>query len=755
MHSSVNAHSEFNGRLLCFVLAAILPFAGFIAWQGFEIREKRLAEAVQRAQHLAQIATGSFQSTIVEARLLLVNAARAPDVNGSAPSCSDTLALMQGSHPWANGMFVIGGDGIVRCTTVPGTLGVNFSDRDEYRMAKAETGFAVTDAFVGKVRRIPMTLATLPFVSAATGAKELLAVTIDLSGFDDLSDRVGSPSGARVFLLDSQATVISSYPRQPGLTGQPLPSASIRDAIQRAPSGEIETAWLDGNRVLAFHAGIPGSRLRVIVAFDQEVVLANLRRGLWQAIALFGIVAGATGSLVWFAGTAFFVKPLKRLIDLLSAALDNMDQGLMVVDADGKLSVCNARAIRLLDLPRSLVEKHPSAADVLKFQEQRGDFAGLPDEVRANVVPDESGRSTYERTTAAGTTIEVRSVPFAAGGIVRTYTDVSEKRAQERRLAEREAQYRLIAERSGDMIFQLDLDFVRRYVSPASLQLIGYAPEELVGTKPASMIHPDDVGHVQASYRAVADGAERAVVVNRIRHRNGTWKWVEGELTIVREPVTGKPSGIQGALRDISVRKASEDELKATHAQLAEAHRALEKVARQDGLTGLANRRHLNEILTTEVLRARRHATALSLVMIDIDHFKKFNDTYGHLKGDDCLCRVAEAIKRSAKRPGDVAARFGGEEFAVLLPETDAEGAQCVAETVCAAIRAEAITHAASPFERVTVSVGWATVAGHDVHIEHLVDAADQQLYEAKRSGRNCVKGPAANDLTVPSRAMA
>lgn len=105
----------------------------------------------------------------------------------------------------------------------------------------------------------------------------------------------------------------------------------------------------------------------------------------------------------------------------------------------------------------------------------------------------------------------------------------------------------------------------------------------------------------------------------------------------------------------------------------------LEAYARQDGVTGLACRRHLNETLTKEVLRARRNAKSLSFVMIDVDHFKKYNDTYGHPKGDDCLRRIAAIIKKSAARPADLPARFGGEEFAILLPETDSVGARSVA----------------------------------------------------------------------------
>jgi diguanylate cyclase (GGDEF)-like protein len=158
-----------------------------------------------------------------------------------------------------------------------------------------------------------------------------------------------------------------------------------------------------------------------------------------------------------------------------------------------------------------------------------------------------------------------------------------------------------------------------------------------------------------------------------------------------------------------------------------------------DVTTALFNRRHFNRQLHVTLRDAVRRQEPTALLLIDIDHFKLFNDRYGHLAGDDCLHQVAQAIDGAIRRPGDIAARYGGEEFAVILPATGPDGAQHMAQRVLAAIRALALDHAASPTAAiVTVSVGIGT-GGPGTRFEDLIRAADEALYAAKRAGRDRV----------------
>ncbi len=174
--------------------------------------------------------------------------------------------------------------------------------------------------------------------------------------------------------------------------------------------------------------------------------------------------------------------------------------------------------------------------------------------------------------------------------------------------------------------------------------------------------------------------------------------------------------------------------------KLDQANRELQRLSASDGLTGIANRRYFDDAIAREWRRARRNGGSLALMMCDVDHFKKFNDTYGHQAGDECLRRVAGAIATSLERGSDMAARYGGEEFVVVLPETPLGGALIVAEKIRHAVHALQIPHAASSHSRVTLSIGLAaTVPKLDDSCDSLIAAADRALYDAKNRGRDRV----------------
>jgi len=165
----------------------------------------------------------------------------------------------------------------------------------------------------------------------------------------------------------------------------------------------------------------------------------------------------------------------------------------------------------------------------------------------------------------------------------------------------------------------------------------------------------------------------------------------------------------------------------------------MRQLANRDGLTGLYNRRYLDEALPQEFERHRRQCLPVSLAIIDVDHFKAFNDHYGHQQGDLCLQRVATAIDTAARRPGELVARYGGEEFAVILPHTGAEEGQKYGDWLCAHIRSLQIAHGYSATaSTVTISVGLASlVPAAQSSTYALIAAADHALYQAKAAGRD------------------
>ena len=269
------------------------------------------------------------------------------------------------------------------------------------------------------------------------------------------------------------------------------------------------------------------------------------------------------------------------------------------------------------------------------------------------------------------------------------------------------------------------MDRVLDYVSPSSFHILGWRPEEMTGRPVEDFILDEDRPVLAATI-----ASQGRSVMLRMLKKDGSTVWMENRATLVCDSTTGEPKEWVVTMRDITERKVLEQELSA--------------LALTDGLTGLPNRRAFDEALEREWKLTLREGAQISLLLLDIDHFKEFNDQYGHQVGDDCLRAVTAAV-RGVLRTSDIAARYGGEEIAVILPSTDTPGAVAVAEKVRSAIEALQITHGGNPEGGgwVTASIGVATALsrqGGTMRMpESLLLAADSALYKAKREGRNRV----------------
>lgn len=177
-----------------------------------------------------------------------------------------------------------------------------------------------------------------------------------------------------------------------------------------------------------------------------------------------------------------------------------------------------------------------------------------------------------------------------------------------------------------------------------------------------------------------------------------------------------------------------------SHLELKLQKDLLLKLAYSDGLTGVFNRRYFDEHYSIQRRMSQRNNTPLSLLLLDIDYFKKFNDSYGHIAGDNALQQVSRVISDTLNRPGDFVARYGGEEFVVLLSDTDQAGAECVAEKIFEAVKALKIVNKSSEHEYLSLSAGIVTVPGSDAGNLDLLELADQCMYETKEEGRNRYK---------------
>jgi diguanylate cyclase (GGDEF)-like protein/PAS domain S-box-containing protein len=323
---------------------------------------------------------------------------------------------------------------------------------------------------------------------------------------------------------------------------------------------------------------------------------------------------------------------------------------------------------------------------------------------------------------------------FIAGAMVILYSVsivLESLRATQNKLEQTVALHDLVMENSRDVIIIADFDGNRSYISASGANWGGWTHEQLRSLRAVDLVHPEDAPAIHTILRELRSGKQGAMAECRVRKRDGSYVWVEANLRTIFDPVTGAPKGILNNVREITRRKLAEQ-------KLAEAYHAVEALSVTDPLTGLANRRRFDQYLLTEWRRAMRDHRPISLLLIDADLFKSYNDTYGHLRGDGCLKQIAEAAQDVISRPGDLVARFGGEEFAVILPNTPNSGAMQLAQDICAVMRNRQLPHTSNPIGVVTVSVGCATLVPHlGQHAATFVDSADRALYQAKHAGRN------------------
>jgi diguanylate cyclase (GGDEF)-like protein/PAS domain S-box-containing protein len=299
------------------------------------------------------------------------------------------------------------------------------------------------------------------------------------------------------------------------------------------------------------------------------------------------------------------------------------------------------------------------------------------------------------------------------------------------------AVYKTLLESTQAIPWKIDWATMRfAYIGPQIETLLGWSQDSWVSAEDwAARMHPEDRERVVNFCVSQSKcGVDHEADYRALTKDNG-YVWIRDVVHVVRN-AAGEVESLVGFMFDISERKKTEE-------QLLVLQQELEALSFKDGLTGIANRRQFDASLEREWAQASRDHTPLSLLMLDVDLFKQYNDLYGHLQGDTCLITIAQALGQAAVRPRDVVARFGGEEFVILLPETDAQGAREVAERCQRLIAQQALEHKLSPHgQRVTLSIGVGT-AIPDAAAQHstLLQAVDRQLYAAKQQGRNRIEG--------------
>jgi len=293
--------------------------------------------------------------------------------------------------------------------------------------------------------------------------------------------------------------------------------------------------------------------------------------------------------------------------------------------------------------------------------------------------------------------------------------------------------YKTLLESTKAIPWRIDWETMKfTYIGPQIETLLGWTPESWISIDDwVERMHPDDRDYVVNFCVSQSQSGIDHEADYRALTKDGGYIWIRDVVHVVRG-VNGDVEALVGFMFDISERKKNEEEL-------LRLQKELEALSYKDGLTEVPNRRMFDVTLEREWANARRSGRPLSVVMIDIDYFKEYNDHYGHLAGDECLKRVASIISGAASRPRDFIARFGGEEFVMVLPETNAEAAERIAERCRCLVVNEAMPHARSSADPcLTVSLGVGTIVPTPLdNLKTFIDGVDKLMYRAKQHGRN------------------
>jgi diguanylate cyclase (GGDEF)-like protein/PAS domain S-box-containing protein len=308
-------------------------------------------------------------------------------------------------------------------------------------------------------------------------------------------------------------------------------------------------------------------------------------------------------------------------------------------------------------------------------------------------------------------------------------TVVRQRRRIANEIHESEIRYRDLFENVSDMVHSIAPDGSVLFANRAWRDALGYTEDDLKTLNLFSVIHPDEIDRCRSHLQRMTAGEDIGRIETKFVTKDGKTITVEGQSNCRVE--NGVAVCTRAIFRDVTENRQQMRQLELARRELQETAAKLSRVATTDALTSVHNRASFQKRLEEEISRGRRYATPLSLLMIDVDHFKQYNDTFGHAEGDKALQAVAKLL-RDIARGTDIVARYGGEEFSVILPHTDVDGAIAVAERVRKVIEEHTWTKRA-----VTASIGAATLGDSDLDGMKMIKQADAAMYRSKRTGRN------------------
>jgi len=328
--------------------------------------------------------------------------------------------------------------------------------------------------------------------------------------------------------------------------------------------------------------------------------------------------------------------------------------------------------------------------------------------------------------------IEINGSPLIrdgqVAGTISVARDITERKLMEEKLRHEEQRFRALIDHSSDIIVVINLDRTITYINPAVERVLGFNPEERIGAKGFELIHPDDMKFLTDSFNTLATDTNSPVIHGEmhLRHKDGSWRTLEAVGSNLAH--NNVIEAVIVNYRDITERRRAEEVLK-------ESEKKYRELSIIDNLTQLYNSRHFYAQLEIEIERSNRYGQPLTLLLLDLDKFKKFNDKYGHVEGDYVLSQLGQVINRCLRDP-DSAYRYGGEEFTIMLPMTTGNEGIVTAKRIQTELKKEAFSPVLDQNIYMTVSIGLAQYKPKE-EIKAFVHRVDKLMYQAKKDGRD------------------
>ncbi len=459
------------------------------------------------------------------------------------------------------------------------------------------------------------------------------------------------------------------------------------------------------------------------------------------------LALAALAGALWRANRILAADLAERRQDetVMRTTLDNMAEAVLMVDDELRLTRCNPRYVEITGFEPEFLNSRPLYAAVLR---RWADENGLPDELYERALMRARMREPFRHTFVHhGRAYEGKHVPLPDGGFVRTVSDVTDRHRAEALLRDSEARLRQILELAPTAILVSSVETGQiQFANQKALALSGCGAQEIDGL-PMGHFFPRKEDLLRLQQRLNQHGSVNDFEV-QLRRGDGRPIWA---LVSAMQGEFGGEAAVIAAFNDITARKQAEAalerarmELESTNRRLQEVNADLERAASTDRLTGLSNRRRMEEAAANERARARRHRHPLSVVLFDVDWFKTVNDRFGHETGDEVLREVARRLLPNV-RASDTLARWGGEEFLLLAPCTALPEALALAEKMRRMIQDQPFPGAGA----LSASFGVAEFDGGE-SFSTLVARADRALYAAKAHGRNRVEWAPQDEATAP-----